>query len=240
MFFDVHQTDADGDSAPPYRGPERRRQADWLVNTFDEIDFGIILLTADNEVFYANRSARLELARVHPLKLTETRIVAADARDAVRFDAAFRDAVDRGLRRLVILGVGVAPSPLAVIPIDSLHSTTERSVMLMLSRRASADPLAIQVYARAHGLTSAETRVLVALCSGQAPLQIARDAEVEISTVRTQIISIRQKTGARNLRSLMAQVATLPPFMGILGRSFCAPRLEGRHHARSTDAFAVA
>jgi hypothetical protein len=39
---------------------------------------------------------------------------------------------------------------------------------------------------------------------------------VALSTVRSQIGSIRLKTGAASIRDLLAQVARLPPLMGRL------------------------
>ena len=42
------------------------------------------------------------------------------------------------------------------------------------------------------------------------------DASVAVSTVRTQIGSIRIKTGASSIRELVRQVAVLPPLVGAL------------------------
>jgi DNA-binding NarL/FixJ family response regulator len=112
--------------------------------------------------------------------------------------------------------------------------------MLMLSRRDSAAPLAVEAFARGKGLTCAETRVLLALCNGKTPQQIAREASVEMSTVRSQIVSVRQKTGARDLRTLVAQVAALPPFVGVLAQTLGIhldgdrPRLGARQALVST------
>ena len=39
-----------------------------------------------------------------------------------------------------------------------------------------------------------------------------------VSTVRTQISSVRAKTGAASIRALVKQVAQLPPMVGALRR----------------------
>ena len=78
------------------------------------------------------------------------------------------------------------------------------------------EALSVQGFARSHGLTAAETRVLVALCEGTPPGAVAAQVGVAISTVRTQIGNIRQKTGAESIRDLVRQVAVLPPLMGVL------------------------
>ena len=47
---------------------------------------------------------------------------------------------------------------------------------------------------------------------------VPRDG-VAVSTVRSQIGSIRHKTGAESIRALVRQVAVLPPVKGALGRN---------------------
>jgi DNA-binding CsgD family transcriptional regulator len=88
-------------------------------------------------------------------------------------------------------------------------------VLLMLGKRRVCEALSVDAYARSHGLTLAEARVLERLASGEAPCQAAQVLGVAISTVRTQIGQIRQKTGARSIRALLREIATLPPLMGV-------------------------
>ena len=71
-----------------------------------------------------------------------------------------------------------------------------------------------------NGLTGAETRVLEQLCAGTEPLRIAALHGVEISTVRTQITCIRQKTGAGDITALVMRVAQLPPMVSALRSAF--------------------
>jgi DNA-binding CsgD family transcriptional regulator len=208
---------AESARGPRYSGPERRARSHWLTSAFDEIDFGVLLLSMGAEIRYTNRAAASALAGSHPLRVSDQRVAARDPRDAARLTAALQEAGIRGFRKLLALGSGTAQATVAVIPLAHPQAMGEANVMLMLSRCGVATPLAAEAFARSYGLTSAETRVLLALCNGKVPQEIARDAEVEISTVRTQLGNIRQKTGAQSLRSLVAQVAALPPFMGILG-----------------------
>ena len=65
-------------------------------------------------------------------------------------------------------------------------------------------------------LTPAETRVLEKLCSGVSPTRIAQQQNVAVCTVRTQIGSIRSKTGAGSISDLVRQVAVLPPMLSVL------------------------
>ena len=97
--------------------------------------------------------------------------------------------------------------------------------MLVLPRPAVCGELALEAYARACHLTPSELRVLRALGDGLSPAEIARAHGVAVSTVRTQVSSLRAKTGSPNLRALTRKLATLPPYVGVLGRLL--PRLAG-------------
>ena len=85
--------------------------------------------------------------------------------------------------------------------------------LLLFGLCPNKEPLTIQLYARSCGLTPAETRVLLGLAEGLVPKQIASKHEVLLSTVRTQISSIRDKTGTRRLGDLMQGLVSLPPIM---------------------------
>jgi DNA-binding CsgD family transcriptional regulator len=100
---------------------------------------------------------------------------------------------------------------------------TERGghlTLVVLGKREVCGALSVQGYARSVHLTPAETRVLEKLCGGVRPSDIANDAGVAVSTVRTQIGSIRAKTGAASIRDLVRQVAVLPPLVGALRGAF--------------------
>jgi DNA-binding NarL/FixJ family response regulator len=94
-------------------------------------------------------------------------------------------------------------------------------VLLMLGKASLCGTLSMDMYAQAHGLTTAETSVLRGLCRGETPSAIARRSGVAMSTVRTHAYRIRAKTGAATLRDLLRSVAMLPPVV---------PRVAGVEH----------
>ena len=107
----------------------------------------------------------------------------------------------------------------SVVPLPG-HETERRSaVLLLLGKRQVCEQLSVQAFARSHGLTPAETRVLGGLCRGERPDDLAELLGVQISTIRTQIGSIRQKTGTDSIRALVRKVSVLPPLMGALRTS---------------------
>jgi DNA-binding CsgD family transcriptional regulator len=86
----------------------------------------------------------------------------------------------------------------------------------VLGKRQVCEKLSVQGFARSLAMTPAETRVLELLCAGVRPTEIAQRQGVAVSTVRTQIGSLRAKTGAGSIRELVRQVAVLPPLVGAL------------------------
>jgi DNA-binding CsgD family transcriptional regulator len=201
-------------AAPPPPPPTDSAIAHCLRQTFDEIDYGIVLVGSDAHVLYVNHAARVELDRDHPLQLLGQSLRAGRPQDvAPLFDAL--SAAQRGLRRLVALGTGEHRITVSVVPLAAAPDGT-RVTLLMLGKRQVCEQLSVHGFARTLGLTPAETRVLERLWAGAKPGLIAKEQQVAISTVRTQISSIRAKAGAESIRALLRQVAVLPPLVGAL------------------------
>lgn len=216
----VAASDAPSPTVPPahnqpYRGPERRGATltlwRWLSAALDEIDYGIVLVGANGAAHHANEAALAELDAQHPLVLLHGELRARRNADAQQLLAALHDAQARGLRRLLTFGEGAQQVSVSVVPLGMPGAT-----LVILGKRQMGADLAVQGFARLHRLTGGETRVLAALCAGSRPSEIAAEHGVALSTVRSQISSIRLKTGAASIRALLAQVAVLPPLMGRL------------------------
>ena len=200
----------------------------WLRVALAEIDYGVLLLDESGHVVHANPAAHAELRNDHPLQLIDGQLRSHDPRNAPVLQAAIDGASRRGLRKLVGLHTPTEERiNLSVVPLCGYEPESDargqaqpprHAVLLMLGKRRIGGQLAIESFARLHGLSSGETRVLLALGNGVQPTELARQHGVAIATVRTQIGSIRAKTGAASIRSLLNQLATLPPLLGILHR----------------------
>jgi DNA-binding CsgD family transcriptional regulator len=191
-------------------GGEMPLQAQWLAQMLDEIDYGMLLVADDGTVLHANHVARAELDGDHPLQMLGQQLRTRQPQDVAPLNEALRAARERGLRRLLRLGAPAAPVSVAVVPLGSALA------LLVFGKRRVCEALSAHWFAREHGLTPAEARVLAALCDGQPPRRIASAQGVAISTIRTQIGAIRAKTGAQSLRALVSQVAVLPPLVSAL------------------------
>jgi len=199
-----------------YAGPERRRsagpqpQARWLACMLDEMDHGMLLVDGRGCLHHANQPARRELAEATCLIADNRQIRAADPMQQGLLLTALGDA-RRGRRRLVDLGAADSPLPVAVVPLGDAQGDEPGLVLLVLGKRRGCESLTVDFFARTQGLTAAEARVLHALCKGRRPKEVAREHDVAISTVRTQISSIRTKTQTASIRELVHRVVALPP-----------------------------
>lgn len=209
-----------GASVSVYRGPERRSGSSlvwrWLALTLDEIDYGMLLVIEDR-VVHANHVARSELghAQGHPLQLVGSELRMRDPRDVTIIRDALVDAA-RGLRGWLAIGQDAHRINVAVVPLKTGGHEGPPATLLMFGKRQVCEELSVQGFARCHGLTVTETQVLKGLCAGAPPNDIAKCQGVQLSTVRSQIGSIRAKTGAASIRALVRQVAVLPPLVSAL------------------------
>jgi DNA-binding CsgD family transcriptional regulator len=197
-----------------YLGPERRStpapMARWLARMLDEMDHGMLLVTPDAGLRHANQPARRELATGMSLGQANGGLHAAQRDQQAAFMQALADA-GRGRRRLFTLGAHGHTLSVAVVPLCDDGPGSEHLVLLLLGKRQSCETLTVDFFARTQGLTAAEARVLQALCDGLRPKEVARQCDVAVSTIRTQISSIRTKTQTGSIRDLVSRVMTLPP-----------------------------
>lgn len=186
----------------------------WFAQMLDEVDYGMLLLLDETRVAHVNHAARAELDADHPLQLLGNELRVRLPQDLLPLRDAVAEAARRARRRLLTLGDARRRVTLSVVPLPAIGGCA--ACVLLLGRRSACEGLTVQGFARSHGLTPAETQVLRALCAGERPAQIAQRQGVAISTVRTQIGSIRVKTSTDSIRGLVQRVALLPPLMSAL------------------------
>lgn len=88
-------------------------------------------------------------------------------------------------------------------------ATDSRFVRVLLERSNPSVSDLFDAYCRNYKLTKSEASVLWLLLDGQEPKRIATTKTVAVSTVRTQIKSILQKTEEPNIRCQLLRVAKL-------------------------------
>ena len=221
-----------------YAGPERRGAASLqhrrMAQMLDTLDYGMLLVSESLDVVHINKAARRDMDEQHPLQWLGGQLQARLPQDQQPLRDALVGATQRGLRRLLQLGDSQGPSrqriSVAVVPLPALGADEQAGAAVLLGKRQVCEELTVEWFARSHGLTMAETTVIKGLCADLTPHEIAARQGVGLATIRTQIGSIRIKTGAGSIRALVQQVALLPPLVSALqGGSTARPQERVLH-----------
>lgn len=181
---------------------------------FDEVDCGLVVCDATQQIRFANQAARLELMRAQLLARQGDQLCRV-ANAAGDLETAIRSAAQRGRRTLVRLATGRDRLMVSVAPLYGI-STDCPLVLVMLGRRRPCSELGLELLARCYGLTLAERRVLAGLMRDATPREIADEHLVALSTVRSQIASMRTKLGARRIEDLLLLLSEVPPMASAL------------------------
>lgn len=204
---------------PPLPAPRAPSAVSAMLGAMlDEVDYPMLLVSAVLGVAYSNKAGRRRLTDTRVFCPTEGGLRLRDAADHAALSRAVAAACQQGLRTMLQVsdagGRSEGASSIAVIPVQ--HGTGSPWALLTLAKPALCEQLSVQGFGRAHGLTASELRVLDALCTGRSPRAVASERGVLLSTVRTQITSLRAKCGARDIRELLRRVAELPPLVNVL------------------------
>jgi DNA-binding CsgD family transcriptional regulator len=188
-----------------------------LSCVIDELDYGLAVVTSQGRVLIANRMARQRWADPDgEHQLIGSQLHAREAQADMALGQAL-SAASAGQRRLLCAGDQRHELAAAMIPLGATVAA-QRCVLVVYGKCLVCEQLSVDFYARTHGLTDAENRVLAALCAGDTPNSAARRYGVEVSTIRSQVASIRHKTQASSIADLVRKVAVLPPILTALGR----------------------
>ena len=185
----------------------------------DHIDLGVLLVDVQGQVLAANHAGRLACSGPSaPLHLWNGVLQTAVPQDQDPLRRALHAAAHRGLRTLLRVGPAGHARHLTLLPLRRTGTgpLAPSPVQILFDRQSTDGGLALESFAQLTGLTPAEATVLQMLCAGVRPDDIAQRGGVAISTVRTQLAAIRQKTQAGTLRELVRRIGHLPPVMPAL------------------------
>ena len=212
-------------------GAEGSLHRGLLQAVLNQVDYGLAVVNVETQqLVFANVHAQNALHPANPqstgLCVTQGRLCTQEADQADQLTTALartRSRV-RGLLRLTNnpgheLAVAVMPLsefnlPESALPADSASDAAAHHpsyALLVFAKQQWCDTTTVTLFARERGLTGAEGQVLAHVCKGLRPSQIATHQGVQVSTVRTQLRIIRQKTASDSVRELVEKVSILPP-----------------------------
>jgi DNA-binding CsgD family transcriptional regulator len=196
---------------PSTGGGDPRAVARCAWRVLEEIDYGLILLSASGEMQHANQLGWSELGRARFLHVEDGQVVGQSAALTQELRRGLQAAA-LGRRHMLMLREGDDVLPVTCVPLMPAEGSAT-PVLLMLARQSATRNLNVGFFSRTHGLTAAEESILRHLCEGLQVKEIARVKGITPSTVRTHLRSLREKTGLRHIRLLAQRVAMLPPML---------------------------
>jgi DNA-binding CsgD family transcriptional regulator len=204
---------------PPARRADKAPGADILSQVADALAWPLFVLRHDGLLLHANRAAGSVLGAGTPLlRQADRRVVPSQPERVAAFAEALSAAAAEGARR-VLHWRGAAGSFTATLaPLAGAAGSTHEDlgaaglvpVLLALALPGSLEADA-DAFAREHGLSPAETRVLQRLALGESSVQAAAALGLAAATVRSQTVSLRRKTGHASVAALQRTLAALPP-----------------------------
>ncbi len=221
-MFQAHFTDK-AEYAPMRVGsdPEQEitspnRPPSWLRGLLNDVGFGVLILDPALKVCFCNDTASAALngagfaSLLRPDRSGANDQAGKERADVKRFLGCARLAV-KGQRKLLLLGHGEHQIAAAFSPINLCEDFEKNGVLVTTERKTVCETISLWAYGRVQGLTSGELKVLDFLATGQEPKAVAESLKISVTTVRTHIKSILNKTEEATIRALLLRVAKLPP-----------------------------
>ena len=220
--LEIHSVSENAQQAWLGSAPERSPISTGLLSgVLDGIDYGVIAVRGLGKILFANQAARTELETASHIRSRNDRLTACSPRTTLAIERAILDARN-GSRQLVEITAGRTTLTLSFAPVyetpGDLYSTRDsitRPVLVLIGRREVPNAASLTEFARIHGISNAEKRLLPAICTGASIKEMAGQHEVSACTVRVHLKNIRRKTGTSSLRTLMLQLVALPPVMSL-------------------------
>ncbi len=199
-----------------------KRENDHLYRMFDMLGTGVMLLDLTERIRYANPVARRQLQQHGGISVRHDGLLPHDPGLARRLQTLVRGAIrisqrDAGTSAGGVLGV---PAPadgqalvLSVVPLSELAACRDLghdriAAALFISQAQARHHLPLEALQELYQLTPREAQACQAFVNGADMDKVAAELGVQLSTVRSMMKVIYQKTGqdsqARLMRLLMA------------------------------------
>jgi DNA-binding CsgD family transcriptional regulator len=184
--------------------------AEVLAQVADALAWPLFLMRADGFLLHANLAGRELLRKGRVLHLSpENRVEAAAVRRRPALTEALQTAASRQQRVVLHAATGKAGFAATVTPLPSAPGGS--GPLLLALTPGDVPGSDSDEFAALHGLTAAETRVMRRLALGESSSRAAHALGVKPATVRTQVVSIRRKTGHASVAELLQALAAVPP-----------------------------
>lgn len=200
----------------------RLLERDMMSSTLDTLSVGVILTDAKGRIVHSNASARRSIEKATTIwsdgGLLSARHVhtAKDLAQAIGA-AGSGTTVDlpRGGVVVSLTGVGDDHDLAAwVLPLDKglrkdLAATYAAAVAIFIREVGQAGVVPAELFVRRYGITPSECRVLLLMVQGHAARDVADALGVSITTIKTHLSRLLQKTGTKRQTELVRLAMTV-------------------------------
>jgi DNA-binding CsgD family transcriptional regulator len=198
--------------AAAHDGQALEQTLDWLLD-------GVVLLSADGTVAYANDAIRIFAAANDGVRLSKTTIEFGTVEARARLQSALGVVVrphdgqadSRAVSDFPIpRPSGAPPYLVSVRPLRAagrMHGRSDNAVAAVFIRDPVATrPAEISALRQAYGLTEAEADLARAVQAGISPPSYAQARAVSLNTIYTHLRRIKEKTGTKRTAELMLKL----------------------------------
>jgi DNA-binding CsgD family transcriptional regulator len=184
--------------------------AEVLAQVADALAWPLFLVRPDGLLLHANLAGRELLRKGRALHLApDHRVQPIAVRRRQAMSEALR-AASVEQQRVVLLGPeGPTGFSATVTPLPSPEGSP--GPLLLALAPADAPGGDADEFSAMHGLSAAESRVMRRLALGESSSRAAQALGVKPATVRTQVVSIRRKTGHGSVFELLQALSAMPP-----------------------------
>lgn len=189
-----------------------------LHAALDSVDHGIVVIGPNGQVLNLNAAAEKALRGNDGLQLTAGRITAANAATNRTLSRALNSAltgsadnIRGGCSFTVQRPSGTKPLILHILPLHRLEEPDRRRALVVLVDPAHEAEPSTALLQRLYQLTRTEADIALRVAHGAEPKHIAEDLSVSITTVRTHLHRIFDKTDTHRQVDLVRLLLTLHP-----------------------------
>ncbi len=180
----------------------------WLAaGAIDRFNGALMIVRGDGTVMMANRAAEALLTAKDGLSVRDRRLEAFDAASNQSLADALQAATASQNRQGAALPVARDGRP----PLRAIVTVMAGGHTAMVALEAPLPPTVIARAAAMYRLTAAEAALLDSLAAGETLEQHAEHKGVRLTTVRSQLASIFDKTETRSQSQVLLLLGRLPP-----------------------------
>ena len=182
-----------------------------LCVAFDQLSVAVLILSASGRILFANQAASLMLDEGWPIRLLDgclqgkDRGVSAALKQAIELVSLSQEGED-ARHYEVCLSQPSADRPGVIADLRPLTFGAEAAIAVFITQAGQTNHHGIDGLAEAYGLSKAETRTLKALVETQGPAEAAARLNIALSTVKSHLRKIFQKTNTSRQAELLRLV----------------------------------